>query len=70
MTYALKKKMIKMAVKGVEIIVFEVAIPMVKDFAENKLYPTACKKWDEFVAKKKIKHNEDKVVKFSKKHVG
>ena len=70
MTYAVKKKMVKMALKAGEIMVFEVAVPMVKDFAQNKLYPTACVKWDEFVAKQEAKNQEKKIVKFEKRHVG
>lgn len=70
MTYAVKKQMVKMALKAGEILVFEMAVPMVMDFAENKLYPAACEKWDEFVAKKETKNHNDKVVKFNKRHVG
>ncbi len=68
MAYTVKKQVVKMAVKLGEIMVFEVAVPMFKDFADNKLYPAACDKWDEFVAKKESKHHEKKVVKFDRRY--
>ena len=70
MTNAVKKKMVKMALKGGEIVVLEVAVPFIKDFATEKVYPTACEKWDELFAKKESKHHEKKVVKFEKKCAG
>ena len=68
MRYAIKKQMIMMAFQIGETLVYEVAVPMVKDFATNKVYPTVCEKWDEFVAKQDSKKHEKKVVKFNKRY--